>query len=65
MNDGPFLMSRAEAAQRYGMSERQLDGLCKRYKDFPVLYIGRRVMICREKADEWFLDRMREVIDIN
>lgn len=49
-----YLLSREEAAERYGMSTRSLDRLCKGEPTFPVAKIGRRVLIHRDRADKWF-----------
>lgn len=62
-NVAPYLLSRAEAALRYGISQRQLDELYRRYPEFPILRIGRRVMIHREEADAFFTQRIHEEID--
>ena len=48
-----YLLTRKEAAERYNISLRQLDALMKRNQDFPVVRIGGRVLIHRDRADEW------------
>ena len=49
-----YMMSRKEAADRYSVSVRGLEELYKRNKTFPRVYCGRRVLIPREEADQWF-----------
>lgn len=49
-----YLLTRQEAARRYRISVRTLDNLYRRYSDFPIIRMGRRVLIHRAKADEWF-----------
>lgn len=61
----PYLLSRSEAAARYGLSQRQFDELYRRHPDFPVLRIGRRVMVHREGADAFFTRAIRDVIDMD
>lgn len=53
-NAAPYLITRKAATQRYSVSLRQLDILCRRNPDFPVLHMGRKVLIHRDKADAWF-----------
>lgn len=59
----PYLLSRSQAAKRYGMSQRQFDELYRTHPEFPVLHIGRRVMVHREGADAFFTQNIREVIE--
>ena len=54
--DAPYLLSRKEAAQRYGISLRTLNKLYKQFRDFPVIRQGRKVLIHRERADAWFTE---------
>lgn len=61
----PFLISRSQAARRYGMSQRQFDELYRRHPEFPVLHIGRRVMVHREEADAFFTRNIRDVIEMD
>ena len=63
MKNEPLLLSRQEAAERYGISLRQLDGLYRRNPDFPILRIGRKVLIHREEADKYFTERLLTTID--
>lgn len=54
VKDEPYLLDREKAADRYGMSVRNLEDLYRRHPDFPIIRRGRRVMIHRQRADEWF-----------
>lgn len=49
-----YLLNRQEAAERYNISVRQLDHIYKLYPDFPIIRNGKRVLIHRPRADEWF-----------
>ena len=50
-----YLLSRKEAAERYGMSVRGLEEYYKANPDFPLVRLGpRKVLVHRDKADEWF-----------
>lgn len=54
-DDAPYLLTRAQAARRYGMTVRGLEEFYKRNPDFPLVRLGRRnVKIHRERADRWF-----------
>lgn len=61
----PFLLSRNEAAKRYGMSLRKFDELYRTHPEFPILHIGRRVMVHRDEADAFFTRNIREVIEMD
>lgn len=52
----PYLLTRKASAERYSLSERDLDRLYRAHPDFPVIRKGRRVLIHRDRADEWFTD---------
>ena len=55
-----YLLTRKQAAQRYGMSVRGLEEYYKRHPGFPLVRLGpRNVKIHREQADAWF-DRLVE-----
>lgn len=54
VKDEPYLLDREKAADRYGMSVRSLEDLYRRHPDFPIIRRGRRVMVHRQRADEWF-----------
>lgn len=55
----PFLLTRKQAEKRYGIPIRTLVRLYQRNRDFPLVRIGRNVMIHREKADEWFTEHIQ------
>lgn len=61
--EAPYLLSRNEAARRYGISERQLDRLQRSDPEFPWVRIGRRVLVHRDEADAYFTRNIREVIE--
>lgn len=52
----PYLLTRKAAAERYSLSERDLDRLYRAHPEFPVIRKGRRVLIHRDRADAWFTD---------
>ena len=54
--DAPFLLTREQAEKRYGIPIRTLVRLYQRNTDFPLVRIGRKVMIHRERADAWFTE---------
>ena len=54
LDDAPYLLTRAAAAKRYGMTVRRYEEFYKLHPDFPLVRIGRRVMTHRIRADEWF-----------
>lgn len=62
-DEAPFLLTRKAAAQRYSISLRKLDELQRRDPEFPVLRVDRKVLIHRDKADEYFTRNIREVIE--
>ena len=59
------LISREQAAARYGLPLRTIESLYRRNPDFPIVRIGWRVMIHREAADKWFADYLGGKIDLN
>ena len=63
--ESPFLLSRAAAAKRYGMSQRQFDDLYRQHPEFPILHIGRRGMVHRDEADAFFTKYIRDVIEVD
>lgn len=65
LHDEPFMLSREEAAQRYGLSLREFTKLYRSNPEFPVLHVGRRVLIHRKGADDFFTRNIREVIEAN
>ena len=50
----PYLLTRKAAAERYSLSERDLDRLYRSHPEFPIIRKGRRVLIHRERADAFF-----------
>ena len=61
--DAPYLLTRAQATRRYNVSLRTLVELYRRDPEFPVLRVGRKVLIHRDGADEYFTRNIREVIE--
>lgn len=61
--EAPYLLTRKAATVRYSLSLRQLDELCRRNPEFPVLRIGRKVLIHRDEADAYFTRNIRDVIE--
>lgn len=55
LDDAPYLLTRKEAAKRYGMTVRGLEEYYRANPGFPLVRLGRRnVKIHRERADKWF-----------
>lgn len=63
MTEAPFLLTRAAAAKRYSLNERTLDEIYKRDPEFPMLRVGKKVLVHREGADAYFVRNLREVIE--
>ena len=61
--DTEYLLSREEAAKRYGICIRRLEQLYRRNADFPIIRFGRTVLIHRVKADEWFTERIGQALE--
>ena len=59
----PYLLTRKAAAQRYSISVREMEMLYRRDPEFPILRVGRKVLIHRDGADEYFTRNIREVIE--
>jgi hypothetical protein len=59
-----YLLDRQQGARRYGMSVRGLEDMYKRHPDFPIIRRGRKVLIHRKLADEWFDAYVGKVIDM-
>jgi len=58
--EAQYLLTRKQAAQRYGMTVRGLEEYYKRNPGFPLVRLGNHnVKIHRERADAWF-DRLLE-----
>ena len=64
IEDEPFLISRNAASKRYGVSQRAFDEIYRRNPDFPIVHIGKRVMVHKDEADAWFTRNIREVIEV-
>ena len=64
MEDAPFLLTREQAARRYGLAQRIMDEVYRRDPSFPIVRIGKRVMIHRDKADEYFTERIGDYIEV-
>jgi len=62
-DDAPYLLTRKQATVRYNLSQRQLDNLYRRDEEFPVLRVGHKVLIHRERADAYFTRYIRDVIE--
>lgn len=60
----PFLLTREEAAMRYGVSQRVFDNLYRRHADFPVIRVGKKVLVPITLADAWFEARVGEEITV-
>lgn len=62
-DEAPFLLTRVQATQRYNISLRTLVELYRRDPEFPALRVGKKVLVHRDGADDYFTRNMREVID--
>lgn len=60
----PFLLTRQQAAKRYGIAQRCFDEIYRRDPEFPIIRVGKRVMVHRERADAYFTRYIREVIEV-
>ena len=58
-----YLLNRQQAAERYGMSVRGLEDMYRQHPDFPIVRLGRKVLIHREAADRWFDSFLGGVIE--
>ena len=59
-----YLLDRQTAARRYGMSVRGLEDMYRRHPDFPIIRRGHKVLVHRQRADEWFDAYVGDVIDM-
>ena len=59
-----YLLDRETAARRYGTTIRGLEGIYRSNPDFPIIRIGRKVMIHKRYADEWFDQFVGDRIDL-
>ena len=62
-DEAPFLLTRVQAAERYNISLRTLVELYRRDPEFPVLRVGKKVLVHRDGADDYFTRYIREVIE--
>lgn len=63
-DDAPYLLTRKQAARRYGMSVRGLEEYYRRNPDFPLVRLGpRNVKIHRQQADRWFDNLLDEQME--
>ena len=62
-DDTPFLLTRAEAARRYGLSVRGLEEMYRRHPEFPLVRVGRKVLVHREMADRFFTEYVNGVVE--
>ena len=60
-----YLLDRQKASIRYGMSIRGLEEMYKRHPDFPIIRRGKKVLVHRQRADEWFDQYIGDVIDMD
>ena len=61
--DTPFLLTRPEAAKRYGLSVRGLEEMYRRHPEFPLVRIGRKVLVHRDMADAFFTEYVNSVVE--
>ena len=58
-----YLLTRVQASKRYGLPQRSFDDLYRADPTFPVIRIGKRVMIHRELADKYFTEKLLAEIE--
>ena len=58
-----YLLTRTQASKRYGLPQRSFDDLYRADPTFPVIRIGKRVMIHRELADKYFTEKLLAEIE--
>ena len=63
-SDDAYLLDRHQAAARYGVSVRGLELMYKQHPDFPIIRVGKKVLVHRRKADEWFDDYIGDSIEL-
>ena len=63
MENTPYLLTRKAAATRYSISTRQLDEIYRKDPEFPILRVGRKVLVHREGADSYFSRYIRDTIE--
>lgn len=64
-DEAPYLLTRKQAAKRYGIAQRCFDEIYRRDPEFPIIRVGKRVMVHRDEADNYFTRNIREVIEVN
>jgi len=63
-DDDEYLITREQAARRYGLAQRIFDQLYRNDPEFPSMRVGKRVMVHRQEADKYFTQRLGEYIDV-
>ena len=63
INEAPYLLTRKAACHRYSISMREMENIDQSDPEFPILRVGRKVLVHREGADEYFTRYIREVIE--
>lgn len=58
-----YRLTRVQASKRYGLPQRSFDDLYRADPKFPVIRIGKRVMIHRELADKYFTEKLLAEIE--
>ena len=53
-NEAPFLLTREQARRRYNVCIRTLQEMYRRDPEFPVVRVGRKVLVHRDQADAYF-----------
>ncbi|MEG2013832.1 MAG: helix-turn-helix domain-containing protein [Anaerovoracaceae bacterium] len=61
INEAKPVFTAYETAEYLGMSLNRIYDLCKT-KDFPVMKIGRRKYIPKEKLDEWINENVGKTV---
>ena len=61
--EAPYLLTRKAACHRYSISMREMEHIYKSDPEFPILRVGRKVLVHRDGADEYFTRYIREVIE--
>lgn len=63
-DDAPYLLTRKQAARRYGMSLRGFEEFYRRCPDFPLVRLGpRNIKIHRQLADKYFDDLLEQQME--
>ena len=60
MNNEAITLKVPDSAKRVNIGENRMRAIAKR-PGFPVLRIGRKVLIFVEKADEWLIEHAEEI----